>query len=131
MVWSRCAPILTLTRLRMISRAPCRAKRAVANNASPTNVGTLWLGSTRSYTCSMKNEPVSIRILMTPLITPRLTNTLLHDSRAARIVGWSGFASSATPSGQTALFGLPFTIPAKSSCANRWPMKANPVSKAS
>src|ERR1700758_3916438 len=50
---------------------------------SPTNVGTLRLGSTRSYTSSMKTAPVSMRMLLMPLIKPVATKKARQDARAA------------------------------------------------
>src|SRR6185312_11078423 len=49
---------------------------------STTSVGTLRLGITRSYTSSMKNDPVSIRMLLMPLNTPTATNVLRQAASA-------------------------------------------------
>src|SRR5262245_37927034 len=48
-----------------------------------TSVGTLRLGSTRSYTCSMNSEPDSISRLMNPVSTPIATKALRQAEKAA------------------------------------------------
>src|SRR5262249_6584315 len=48
-----------------------------------TRGGTLRLGSTRSYTCSMNSEPDSISRLMNPVSTPIATKALRQADKAA------------------------------------------------
>src|SRR4029077_8265437 len=54
----------------------------MAITPSAMSVGTLRLGSTRSYTCNMNNEPVSISTLMRPVSTPMVTKAPLHADSA-------------------------------------------------
>ena len=51
---------------------------------SPTRVGTLRLGKTRSYTSSMNSEPVRLRRLINPLKAAMPINAARHDASAPR-----------------------------------------------
>ena len=48
----------------------------------PTNVGKLRLGSTRSYTSSMKKEPVRYRTFSMPLNNPTPIRALRQADKA-------------------------------------------------
>ena len=70
-------------------------------------------------------------MLMTPLITPRLRNTLRHDSRAARIVGCIvadvALNFEMPPGNARAALGLAIATSAKPSCENKCLQNVNAV----
>jgi hypothetical protein len=73
-----------MSRARVLSMAAKNMNRAAARMARPNSVGTLRLGRIRSYTCSMKNDPVSMRILAMPRIRAAAMNADRQDLTAPR-----------------------------------------------
>src|SRR5438067_7199125 len=112
----------TRMRARVMSRMAWNEHTSANRPNKPTRVGMLRLGSTRSYTCSMNSEPLSINTLMTPVSRPIAANAPRQDARAVAI--GEGRARLAT---DLLMIGSANMSPGEecaSACRARLPMRA-------
>src|SRR4051794_34639886 len=112
-----------MSRARVLSVAARNMNRAAARIARPTSVGTLRLGRTRSYTCSMKNDPVSMRTLAIPLIRAAAMNADRQDVSAPRSSHGVGLVAGDTVTSRNSVFAI---ADAKTEAADYFARKQTP-----